>query len=121
MQLGDEMISRLFLPPIQRGMQVLDRSFFRKNVQISAAIVNDPKMVAAVKKACEKDVLKNLRIIPVKTELSPEGQLRVLRLSKEDMTQNRKDDEAVEQFKKLIPLYPRVKPDGKHTFCIVLM
>lgn len=117
----DEMISRMFLPPIQRGMRVLDRSFFRKNVQITAAIVNDPKMVAAVKRVCERDLLRNLRIIPVKTELSPDGQLQVLRLSKEDMAQNRNDEEAVEQFKKLIPLYPRVKPDGKLIFCIVRM
>lgn len=115
------MIGRMFLPPIKRGMRVLDRSFFQKNVQITAAIVNDPKMVAAVKKACEKDLVRDLRIIPVKTELSSEGQLQVMRLSKGDMAQSRKDEEPIEQFKKLIPLYPRVKPDGKLAFCIILM
>ena len=53
-QPDDEMISRMLLPPVQRGVRVLDKPFFRKNVQITAATQR-----WAVKRACERGPLRN--------------------------------------------------------------
>ncbi|ETN37348.1 uncharacterized protein HMPREF1541_08339 [Cyphellophora europaea CBS 101466] len=43
-----------FLPPVNRSMKVLDRSFFRKTVLLAAASVSDAKQISEVRKAIVK-------------------------------------------------------------------
>ncbi|OKL58098.1 tRNA (guanine(37)-N1)-methyltransferase [Talaromyces atroroseus] len=49
----------MFRPPVSRGMRVLDRSFFKKSVPISAATVFENKNIMSVRKTLtsSKDVL----------------------------------------------------------------
>jgi tRNA (guanine37-N1)-methyltransferase len=50
----------MFAPPVNRAMQVLDRSFFRKTVNTSAARVFSPKDISRVRSDLERsrDILK---------------------------------------------------------------
>lgn len=72
----------IFQPPINRSMQILDRSFFRKVIPLSAASISDPKQISNVRKALDKsgDVL---RLSPIKIlrddELSPGSKCLLLR------------------------------------------
>ncbi|KAF8477282.1 Met-10+ like-protein-domain-containing protein [Kalaharituber pfeilii] len=112
----DEM-SRLFLPPINRGMRVLDRSFFRKTIPTSGAVVNDPAKVSIIKKACEPDMLKLKGVIPVKTEISPvDGTEKIMSITKEEKAlMGGRLGEVEQGIKKLIPLHPRVKHNDMST------
>lgn len=49
----------MFRPPVNRAMRVLDRSFFKKTVPVSAATVLENKNISAVRKtlASSKDAL----------------------------------------------------------------
>ncbi|KAF8540903.1 tRNA methyltransferase Trm5 [Trichophaea hybrida] len=60
-------MSRLFLPPINRAMKVLDRSFFQKSIPLSAAQIFQPKDISRVRKECASDLLRVKRV-----ELMPE-------------------------------------------------
>lgn len=55
-------MSRQFLPPINRAMKVLDRSFFRKSVPTSAARIFNPRDIARVRKECAPDLLQVKRV-----------------------------------------------------------
>lgn len=46
-----------FGPPINRSMMELDRSFFKKDVQLVVAYFPDPKLLGQFVKACKKDIL----------------------------------------------------------------
>ena len=50
--------SEMFRPPVNRAMRVLDRSFFKKNVPLSAAQVRDRKQISKLRIELQKDVLK---------------------------------------------------------------
>ncbi|KAL7275443.1 tRNA(m(1)G37)methyltransferase [Rhizina undulata] len=63
----DEM-SRLFLPPINRTMTVLDRSFFKKTVPLSAARVFDIRNITKVQKECSRDMLKVPAAKPIQND-----------------------------------------------------
>ncbi|KAI9766564.1 MAG: tRNA(m(1)G37)methyltransferase [Candelina submexicana] len=54
----------MFRPPINRTMRVLDRSFFRKTLPLSAARVNGNKMISKCRAELErsKDLLRMARI-----------------------------------------------------------
>ncbi|EEP76547.1 conserved hypothetical protein [Uncinocarpus reesii 1704] len=58
----------MFRPPVNRAMRVLDRSFFKKTVPLSAATVFDNKNISRVKNELMKsnDMLILPRIMPVK-------------------------------------------------------
>ncbi|WEW58592.1 tRNA(m(1)G37)methyltransferase [Emydomyces testavorans] len=60
--------SDMFRPPINRAMRVLDRSFFRKTVPLSAATVLETKNIFRIKNKLTKsnDILALLRLLPVR-------------------------------------------------------
>ena len=55
-------MSRLFLPPLNRSMRVLDRSLFQKTIPTSAARVFNPRDISSVQKACAADLLRVRRV-----------------------------------------------------------
>jgi tRNA (guanine37-N1)-methyltransferase len=66
-------MSRLFLPPVQRAMRVLDRSVFKKSIPTSAARVFNPKDISRVQKECSADLLrlKRVQLMPEDPENKP--------------------------------------------------
>jgi len=44
----------IFLPPINRSMRTLDRSFFKKTIPLSAATVSDTKKISDVRSELQK-------------------------------------------------------------------
>ena len=61
-----------FLPPVNRAMRQLDKSFFSKTVNVSAATIFDPKDIFPVRKTLES-TRENLSISPIKSIVpSPE-------------------------------------------------
>lgn len=106
------MMSRLFLPPIQRGMRVLDRSFFRKTIPTSGALVYIPSKMADIKKACGSHMIPFRGVIPVKVEHTPDGKVQYTHITKEMKAAMGPDAENTHGLKKLIPLHPTIKHDG---------
>ena len=62
-------MDHLFLPPVNRSMETLDRSFFRKTILVSAAYIQDVKDIASTRTALAKT-----------REILKAGQLKPLRL-----------------------------------------
>lgn len=64
------MADDMFAPPVNRAMKVLDRSFFQKTVQTSAARIFKPQDIARCRKELQfsKDTLPNNRIQPVRPD-----------------------------------------------------
>ena len=60
----------MFSPPINRAMQVLDRSFFHKTIPTSAARIFDPKDISRCRKEliASRDTLPNNRINPIRPD-----------------------------------------------------
>lgn len=52
-------LSEMFRPPVNRAMRVLDRSFFKKTIPLSAATIFKPSDISSVRKQLEmsKDML----------------------------------------------------------------
>ncbi|KAK9473144.1 Met-10+ like-protein-domain-containing protein [Dipodascopsis tothii] len=48
----------LFRPPVNRGMRVLDREFFRRSVPLAAARFADPRLIPTFSKQCQADILQ---------------------------------------------------------------
>jgi tRNA (guanine37-N1)-methyltransferase len=75
-------LPEIFRPPINRSMQILDRSFFHKVIPLSAASISDPKEISNVRKELDRsgDIL---RLNPIKSlrddELSPGAKCLLLR------------------------------------------
>jgi tRNA (guanine37-N1)-methyltransferase len=65
----DNYLPNMFRPPINRSMRVLDRSFFKKTVPLSAATVFENKLIASVRNelARSRDLLHVPRIMAVRT------------------------------------------------------
>jgi len=63
-------LPELFQPPVNRSMQNLDKSFFRKVVPLAAASVSDLKQITNVRKELEKsgDMLKIHPIKPLRDD-----------------------------------------------------
>ncbi|RPB17118.1 tRNA methyltransferase [Morchella conica CCBAS932] len=79
-------MSRYFLPPVNRAMTTLDRSFFQKTVKITAAHVFDPKNVGRVQKECVEDIFKGSRSVKsVVSEVDSNGKRRMLVRLKPDV------------------------------------
>lgn len=71
----------LFLPPVNRAMRVLDRSFFQKRIRLTAANIFNIKNQTRVKRECLQDVLDAPRIKPfVKTPWRQDGERTLLLL-----------------------------------------
>ncbi|EXJ78256.1 tRNA wybutosine-synthesizing protein 2 [Capronia epimyces CBS 606.96] len=68
-------LPEIFRPPINRSMQTLDRSFFRKVVPLAAATVSDPKQLTNVRKELDKsgDMLRLSPIRPLRDDESTPG------------------------------------------------
>lgn len=68
----DSSVGDMFRPPINRAMRVLDRSFFRRDVALTAARIKDPKSISATRSALEKskDILSQRMITPIKQDSS---------------------------------------------------
>lgn len=79
----------LFLPPVNRSMKELDRSFFKKTIPLAAAYIQNPRAISAVRNTLTKSH-EMLRI----------GQIKPLQ-----------DDPNRPGAKALI-LQPHVKPSG---------
>ncbi|KAL8951134.1 MAG: hypothetical protein Q9222_002878 [Ikaeria aurantiellina] len=56
----------MFRPPINRAMRTLDRSFFRKDINIAAACVLDTRKISVFQRELSKDILKVERIPPIR-------------------------------------------------------
>lgn len=62
----------MFRPPINRAMRVLDRSFFKKNIPLSAARIFDMKQIPKVRAELGQDLLHLDRLQSVQNvEISP--------------------------------------------------
>ncbi|EXJ56748.1 tRNA wybutosine-synthesizing protein 2 [Cladophialophora yegresii CBS 114405] len=60
MNLNSADLPKVFLPPVNRSMQVLDKSFFQKVVPLAAASISDVKQITNVRKDLDRsgDILK---------------------------------------------------------------
>lgn len=56
----------MFRPPINRCMKILDRSFFRKTVPISAAQVLDNRQISSLKTELRHDMLQLERLLVIR-------------------------------------------------------
>ncbi|KAH0550933.1 hypothetical protein GP486_007699 [Trichoglossum hirsutum] len=61
----------LFRPPINRAMRVLDRSFFTKEVPLSAARIFDNRLITKFRTDLSRDLLKLERISSVRVDPDP--------------------------------------------------
>lgn len=68
-------LPELFQPPVNRSMQTLDRSFFRKSVPLAAATVLDLKEITNVRKQLERsgDILRLNPIKPLRDDEQTPG------------------------------------------------
>lgn len=109
----------MFRPPVNRAMRVLDRSFFKKTVPISAATVLDNKNISSVRKQLEssKDILdlpryNSIRFPETASLVVEKGQ--TLQLDKSELLK-----------KKCVLLREDIKYDGKEkkekNLCPVLL
>ncbi|KAL9127211.1 MAG: hypothetical protein Q9217_003867 [Psora testacea] len=67
--------SEMFRPPINRVMRALDRSFFGKNIPISAAKVRDRKNVSRLRSDLQKDLLNLERMQSVQNVRNTQGEV----------------------------------------------
>ncbi|KAK3701322.1 tRNA(m(1)G37)methyltransferase [Vermiconidia calcicola] len=69
-----ELDPTMFRPPIARGMQILDRSFFQKTVRLKAARVFDNKNISRIRSQLErsKDALQQDRLANVYPDPDPD-------------------------------------------------
>lgn len=63
----------MFRPPVNRLMKVLDRSFFRKSIPLSAAQVNDNRRIASLLKDLKQDILQLDRLLVVRQSQNGNG------------------------------------------------
>ncbi|KAK6383873.1 tRNA(m(1)G37)methyltransferase [Exophiala oligosperma] len=68
-------LPELFQPPVNRSMQTLDRSFFKKSVPLAAATVFDLKEITNVRKQLERsgDMLRLSPIKPLRNDEQTPG------------------------------------------------
>jgi hypothetical protein len=89
MEIAPNIPADMIRPPVNRAMRVLDRSFFRKNVLLSAARINDRKQISKIRVDLGHDVLRVGRMQSVQSIRSPQG-----------------------EESKAVLLHPRIKSDG---------
>lgn len=83
----------MFLPPVNRAMRVLDRSFFQRTIPTAAARVSNNKDISGCRKTLEriKDMLDKSRLLVVRPDPLPE---------------------LAKLGRKCLLLRPEVRPDG---------
>ena len=64
----------MFYPPVNRAMRVLDRSFFKKKVTLSAARIFDNKHISKFRSELGHDILKLDRLQSVQSIKGPKGE-----------------------------------------------
>jgi tRNA (guanine37-N1)-methyltransferase len=65
--------SEMFTPPVNRAMRVLDRSFFKKVVPLTAALVFENSQISQCRRQLGKEVLEAERLSSVIPEPNREG------------------------------------------------
>ncbi|KAL1302432.1 hypothetical protein AAFC00_002825 [Neodothiora populina] len=90
------MAEEMFRPPINRAMRVLDRSFFRKSVPISAARIIDIKTISKLRSELQKsrdilfiDRLSNIQPDPVEENAKLGKKCILLRPQVDDKGENK--------------------------------
>ncbi|RPA89251.1 guanine(37)-N1-methyltransferase [Choiromyces venosus 120613-1] len=78
-------MSRLFLPPINRAMRILDPSFFQKTIPLTAAHILDGRNIPRVTRECAKDLLRIPRLRSIITQKDEAGKERKLLLMKPEV------------------------------------
>ncbi|KAL2432216.1 tRNA (guanine(37)-N1)-methyltransferase [Exophiala dermatitidis] len=80
MNMNSPDLPEVFRPPVNRSMQTLDRSFFRKVVPLAAATVSDPRQITNVRKELDKtgDMLRLSNIKPLREDDSAPGAKAIL-------------------------------------------
>jgi tRNA (guanine37-N1)-methyltransferase len=68
-------LPEVFRPPVDRSMQTLDRSFFRKTVALAAATVSDVKHITTIRSDLNRsgDLLKISPVKPLRDDDSAPG------------------------------------------------
>lgn len=56
----------MFRPPVNHLMKVLDRSFFQKQIPLSAVLVNDNKRISSLLIELKQDILQQERLPPIR-------------------------------------------------------
>ena len=79
--------------------------------------MHTPSKMESIRKACEGNMLARVKLkgaILVKPEKSPEGTLEYVHVRKEMKAEMKQNPERVHELKKLIPLHPRIRPNGRY-------
>lgn len=92
----------MFRPPVNRAMRVLDRSFFRKTIPLSAATVFENSNISRVRNALAKS--SDLLTLP---------RLNIIRSAPTEQTVERKAEGETERTRK-------TKPTGPERKCLIL-
>jgi len=75
-------LPEIFLPPVNRSMKVLDRSFFKKVIPLAAASIAEAKEISNIRKELDRAGAL-LRLNPIKTlrddDLRPGAKCLLLR------------------------------------------
>lgn len=58
--------AEMFRPPLNRAMRILDRSFFKKEIDLASACVLDKKRIASFQKELSRDIFKLERLQPIR-------------------------------------------------------
>lgn len=77
-------MDHLFLPPVNRSMETLDRAFFRKTITITAAYIHNLKDIASTRDALAKtqEILKASQLKPLRNDPDqPQRKLLILQTS----------------------------------------
>jgi len=64
----------MFRPPVNRAISVLDRSFFKRKIPISAARILDQRQISKCRTELQYDLLKFDRMQAVRSIRDPQGQ-----------------------------------------------
>ena len=68
--LGKRSMDHLFLPPVNRSMETLDRAFFRKTITVSAAYINNLKDISSTRDTLTKtrEMLRASQLKPLRND-----------------------------------------------------
>lgn len=105
----------MFRPPVNRAMRVLDRSFFRRTVPLSAATVFENNQIAKTRKRLDQsgELLNVPRIMPVR--IAPD----IATAAGKDAVHQRKEEKPFravgtgDQKRKCLLLDEKVRYDGE--------
>lgn len=100
-------LADMFRPPVNRAMQVLDRSFFEKFVPCSVAKIGDRKQITKFRNELSQDILKLDRMQPIRSLEGPQGgEVKAFLLRPEV---NPDGDEIHSKNREPLDAYPRIR------------